>query len=214
MHVSAIPIAYPMPPLAADVWPTRPSSRLLRAAVLMVLGSVFIAACAQVSVPLWPVPVTGQTFAVLTVGLAYGWRLGGATLALYLAEGFVGLPVFANFSAGPAVFAGPTGGYLIGFVLAAAFAGYLAERGWDRRTLTTAAAMALSSFIILACGVAWLSLYYAGPGSSYISTSGAQGAFGAALATGFLPFVLGDVIKCGLAALIMPLARKLAGRQG
>ena len=213
MHVSANPIVYPMPPLAADIWPTESSPRLLRTVVLMVLGSLFIGACAQVSLPLWPVPVTGQTFAVLVVGMAYGWRLGGATLALYLAEGFAGLPVFANFSAGPAVFVGPTGGYLIGFVLAAALAGYLAERGWDRRTYTTAAAMALSSFVILACGVAWLSLYFAGPGSSYMSASGAQSVVGAAVATGFLPFLLGDVVKIGLAALIMPLARKLAGRR-
>ena len=215
MHVSASPITYPMPPLAAVVWPTRSSSRLVRSVVLLALGSVFIAACAQVSLPLWPVPVTGQTFAVLVVGMAYGWRLGGATLAVYLAEGFAGIPVFANFAAGPGVLFGPTGGYLLGFVLAAAMAGYLAERGWDRRMLTTAVAMALSSFVILACGVAWLSLYFAGPGLSHIAESGARDAFGAAVATGLLPFLPGDVIKCVLAALIMPMARKLvAGRRG
>ena len=199
----------PIPLLAAIVWPVRPSSRYLRAAALMVMGSAFIALCAQVAVPLWPVPITGQTLAVLVVGMAYGWRLGGATLSLYLCEGAAGLPVFANFSGGPAVLAGPTAGYLLGFVVGAALAGRLAERGWDRSVWHSAAAMALCSLLILACGVVWLFVFYLAPGATSNGADGLSEAWTAVLSSGVLPFLPGDAVKCVLGSWILPAARKL-----
>ena len=190
-----------------------PAGRLpkaLRWAVLAVLGSAFVALSAQVQVPLWPVPVTGQTFAVLVVGMAYGWRLGAATLALYLAEGAAGAPVFAQFSAGPGVIAGPTGGYIVGFVLAAVLVGFLAERGWGRTVLSTIAAMLVGNVAIYLLGVPWLAQWYGGPGAEYIVASGAETAFGAAIAKGVVPFLVGDALKLALAACLMPLAWRLS----
>ena len=157
--------------LATTLWPVTVAPGLRRSAILALLGSLFVAACSQIQVPLWPVPITGQTFAVLVVGAAFGWRLGGATLALYLAEGAIGLPVFAKFSGGLAVLAGPTGGYLVGFVLAAALVGYLAERGWDRSPLSTALAMLAGNVLIYLPGLAWLAAFYAGPGAGYIAAT-------------------------------------------
>ena len=199
--------------LATTLWPVTVAPGLRRSAILALLGSLFVAACSQIQVPLWPVPITGQTFAVLVVGAAFGWRLGGATLALYLAEGAIGLPVFAKFSGGLAVLAGPTGGYLVGFVLAAALVGYLAERGWDRSPLSTALAMLAGNVLIYLPGLAWLAAFYAGPGAGYIAATGAESAWGAALAAGLLPFLLGDGLKLALAAIGLPLAWRLVRRR-
>src|SRR4051794_39821492 len=102
----------------------------LRPALLAIGGSLALAASAQILVPIQPVPMTLQSLVVLLIGAAYGWRLGAATVLLYLAEGLCGMPVFAGFRAGPAVLIGPTGGFLLGFVPAAALAGWLAARGW------------------------------------------------------------------------------------
>ncbi|MCZ6511716.1 MAG: biotin transporter BioY, partial [Alphaproteobacteria bacterium] len=184
--------------LAGAVWPDRASptaTRAIRAVVLAVLGSLFVAICAQIQIPLWPVPVTGQTFAVLVVGMAFGWRLGGATLLLYLAEGAVGLPVFAKFAAGPGVLAGPTGGYIVGFVLAAAAIGYLALRGWDRSVWRTAIAMLIGNVVLYVPALIWLGMFYAGTGAQYVANTGATNAVGAAIAGGLTPFLLGDALK-------------------
>src|ERR1700757_150507 len=118
-------------PLAAVLWPERAASRA-RFAALAVLGTLALAVSAKVQVPFYPVPMTLQTLVVLILGAAFGARLAGATVALYLLEGLIGLPVFAGDIAGPAYMAGPTGGYLIGFLVAAVAIGFLAERGWDR----------------------------------------------------------------------------------
>jgi biotin transport system substrate-specific component len=171
-----------------------------------------VALSAQVQVPLWPVPITGQTFAILVVGMAYGARLGAATLALYVAEGAAGLPVFAKWSAGLAVLSGPTGGYIIGFILAAAVTGYLAEKGWSRTPLRTAAAMAAGNLAIWIPGIAWLTLFFAGLGHDAIVKMGAETAFGAAIAKGLVPFLLGDALKLALAACLFPLAWRLVDR--
>ena len=198
--------------LAGAVWPDRASptaTRAIRAVVLAVLGSLFVAICAQVQIPLWPVPVTGQTFAVLVVGMAFGWRLGGATLLLYLAEGAVGLPVFAKFAAGPGVLAGPTGGYIVGFVLAAAAIGYLAQRGWDRSVWRTAIAMLIGNVVLYIPGLIWLGMFYAGPGAQYVANTGATNAVGAAIAGGLTPFLLGDALKLALAAALFPIAWRM-----
>ena len=195
------------PTLASVLWPSRARQRILRGVVLAFVGSLLVAASAQVEVPLWPVPITGQTFAILVVGMAYGARLGAATLALYLAQGAIGLPVFAGFAAGPAVLVGPTGGYLVGFVLAAGLIGYLAERGWDRGPVTTALAMLLGNIVIYLPGLAWLTVFLA---SAKSLAYGA--AFQAALGAGLTPFLLGDGLKLALAAAALPLAWKLLAK--
>jgi len=202
--------------LAGAIWPDSASptaTRALRAVVLAVLGSLFVAITAQIQVPLWPVPVTGQTFGVLVVGLVLGWRLGGASLLLYLGEGVVGLPVFAKFAAGPGVLAGPTGGYIVGFVFAAAIVGYFAQRGWDRNVWRTAIAMLIGNIVLYIPGLIWLGMFYAGPGAQYVANTGAATAAGAAIADGLTPFLLGDALKLALAAALLPVAwRLVAGR--
>ena len=204
------------PTLASAVWPDQTSpkaKRVVRAVILALLGSLFVAVTAQIQVPLWPVPVTGQTFGVLVVGLVLGWRLGGAAMLLYIAEGLVGLPVFAKFAAGPAVLMGPTGGYIAGFVVAAAIVGFLAERGWDRSVWSTGAAMLVGNIAIYILGLAWLTNFYGGAGAQYIGSTGADSAFGAAIAGGLRPFLLGDFIKLALAAALLPVAwGMLSGR--
>ncbi|MDJ0610102.1 MAG: biotin transporter BioY [Kiloniellales bacterium] len=200
--------------LAGALWPAGETAGWLRNAILAVAGSLFVALCSQITVPLWPVPITGQTFAVLVIGMAYGWRLGSATLLLYLAQGALGLPVFAKFAGGAAVLMGPTGGYLVGFVLAAGLVGYLAERGWDRSVFATAAAMLLGNVLIYLPGLAWLALFYAGPGAQFVTATGAESAVGAAVAAGALPFLLGDALKLALAAAALPLIWRGVARRG
>ncbi len=195
------------PTLASVLWPSRDRQRILRGVVLAFVGSLLVAASAQVQVPFWPVPFTGQTFAVLVIGMAYGARLGAATLALYLAQGAIGLPVFAGFAAGPAVLMGPTGGYLVGFVFAAGLIGWLAERGWDRGPLTTALAMLLGNIVIYLPGLAWLTVFLA---SAKSLAYGA--AFKVSLGAGLTPFLLGDGLKLALAAAVLPLAWKLLAK--
>ena len=191
--------------LAAAVWPSSAIPAALRGLLLMLAGSAFIALSAQVTVPMWPVPMTGQTFAVLLVGVAFGWRLGAATLLAYMAEGAIGIPVFAKAAAGPAVIVGPTGGYIMGFVLAAALVGYLAERGWDRNVWSTALAMLFGNLVIYLLGVPWLAAFLAGIGN--------EAPWQAAIAGGLTPFLLGDGLKLALAACLLPVAWKFLGRK-
>ena len=157
---------------------------------LAVLGTIAITISAKINVPMWPVPMTMQTFVILVIGFAYGSRLGGATVMLYLAEGAAGLPVFAG-GGGLAYMAGPTGGYLVGFVLAAIVVGALAERGWSRNWLMTIIAMTIGTAFIFVFGVAWL--------ANLIG-------FEKAIAGGLTPFLVGAAVKIGLAAAVMPLA--------
>lgn len=185
------------PTLIDSLWP-RETGGFLRLALLAVVGSALMAVSAKVQVPMWPVPMTMQTFAVLAIGMAYGARLAGATLLLYLAEGLVGLPVFAS-GAGPAYMAGPTGGYLVGFFVAAVLVGWLAEKGWDRNVLLTFLANFAGTAIIFALGVTWLSTI--------------MGGFEKALAAGFQPFILGAFVKIALAAALLPLVWKLLPRR-
>jgi biotin transport system substrate-specific component len=186
------------PTLISAIWPAGSATPAMRWIVLMIAGSTLLALSSQVAVPLNPVPITMQTFAVLVIGAAYGWRLGAATVALYLAEGAIGLPVFAELSSGPAALFGPTGGYLFGFLLAAAIAGFLAERGWDRDIPRTALAMLAGNIALYAPGLIWL--------------SGFVGGFDNAVAFGLMPFLGGDLLKLGLAACLMPLTWELLGR--
>ena len=165
---------------------------------LVLLGSVVVAAFAQISIPLQPVPITGQTFAVLLVGMALGSRRGAAALALYLAEGAAGLPVFAEAKSGLVTLLGPTGGYLFGFVVAAWLVGLLAERGFDRSLLKTLVAMVAGNAVIYVLGVAWLARFVGG--------------FSGALDFGMYPFLIGDAIKAVAAALLLPGTWKLLGK--
>lgn len=178
------------PALLADrLW----SASLPRNVLLAILGSLILTVSAKVQVPMWPVPMTMQTFAVTVLGMAFGWRLAGATVALYLAQGAVGLPVFAS-GAGLAYMAGPTGGYLVGFLVAAMICGALAERGWDRTVAGTLAAMTLGTAIILGFGFVWLATLVG---------------FEAAMANGVAPFLAGSAVKIALGAATMPLAWRL-----
>ena len=174
--------------LASTLWPVRSRSRLLRNAVLAVGGSLLLALSAKVQVPFYPVPMTLQTLAVLVLGAAFGARLAAATVALYLVEGLLGLPVFAGAVAGPAYMAGPTGGFLVGFLVAAAMIGWLAERGWDRSWATLLAAMALGHVIVFAFGFAWLAALI-GPAKAF--------------AAGVAPFALATVVKTLLACALI-----------
>lgn len=196
--------------LAEVFWPAADQTgagSLLRSAMLVLVGSIFVAATAQIQVPFYPVPFTGQTFGVLVVGLALGWRLGGLSLALYALEGAIGLPVFAGFKGGWAILMGPTGGYIVGFVFAAAIAGALAEKGWSRRVLLTVAAMVIGNLVIYACGVAWLTNWYATLGTKFIPAG--MTAYEAGIANGLVPFLLGDAAKIIAAALVLPGAWKV-----
>jgi len=173
----------------ADVAVPRPG---LAHHVLLVVGaSVFTALAAQLEVrlPFTPVPLTGQTFAVLLTGALLGARRAFLAQLLYLAEGCAGLPVFSGGGAGAAHLIGPTGGYLLSFPFAAAAVGALASRGWDRRFVTMLGAMLLGSVIVFACGLAGLARFV--PAN-------------ALLATGLLPFVPGDLVKSTLAAIAFP----------
>jgi len=178
-------------PLASALWPATGSAALVRNAALALAGSLLLWLSAKIQVPFWPVPMTMQTYAIMVIGAAYGWRLGGATVLLYLAQGFAGLPVFAGPAAGPAYFAGPTAGYLVGFVASAVFIGWVAERGWARSLPRMAVAMTVGHLLILGLGVAWLS-----------ALVGVENA----VAAGLTPFWAATVLKTALAAATLPLA--------
>jgi biotin transport system substrate-specific component len=174
--------------LAATLWPTRRSLRFARNAALAIGGALALALSAKVQVPFTPVPMTLQTLVVLALGAAYGARLATATIALYLLEGLLGLPVFAGALAGPAYMVGPTGGFLAGFLLAAALVGSLAERGWDRSWGLLLASMALGHVAIFALGFAWLAILI-GPEKAFM--------------LGVAPFALATIVKTLLACALV-----------
>ncbi len=163
---------------------------------LVVLGSWLLAALAQVRVylPFTPVPLTGQTFGVLLIAAVLGARLGTATVGLYIVQGLLGLPFFAGGNAGLAALLGPTGGYLVGFLLAAYTVGSLAERGFDRSLITAIPAFVVGTAVIYLFGALRLSVFVG---------------MNNALAAGVLPFVAGDVIKAALAGLVLPAAWRI-----
>jgi biotin transport system substrate-specific component len=191
--------------LAEKVWPATiemtAMTRAMRGTILAVTGSLLIWLSAKIQVPFYPVPMTMGTFAVLAIGMAYGWRLGMATVLLYLAEGAMGLPVFSGTpekGIGFAYMMGGTGGYLVGYVLAVASVGWLAERGWDKNVVSTAAAMFVGNVLIYAPGLLWLGTLF--------------GWDKPIIEWGLAPFVLGDLTKLALASALMPLTWKLLGR--
>lgn len=190
------------PTLLSALWSTDDTiHRLLRGTVLAFVGTLLLTISAKIQVPFYPVPMTMQTFVVLALGMAYGWRLGGATLLLYMAEGAIGLPVFAGTpekGIGLVYMMGGTGGYLVGFVLAAMTTGWLAEKGWDRTMLGTALAMLAGNAVIYVPGVLYLGVLF--------------GWDKPIIEWGFTPFILGDVVKLILAATVLPLAWKALGK--
>jgi biotin transport system substrate-specific component len=171
---------------------------IVRNLILAIVGSLALWVSAKISIPFWPVPLTMQTLVVLVIGMAFGARLGAATVLLYLAEGAVGLPVFSGTpekGLGLAYMMSTTGGYLVGFVLAAGAVGFLAERGWDRRPLKTALAMVLGNVLIYVTGLLWLGTIV--------------GWDKPVLAWGLTPFLAGDALKIAAAAVLMPLVWRL-----
>jgi biotin transport system substrate-specific component len=158
---------------------------LAKKAAIVVLGSIFLAVMSQITVFFYPVPMTLQTLAVMLIGVTFGFRMATATVALYLLEGFVGFPVFAGFFSGPAVFIGGTGGYLFGFLGAAALMGYLADRGVTRGWIGMIATLFAGEVVIFGLGVAYLAYLYG---------------FDKSLEYGFYPFWMADLLKLAIAA--------------
>jgi len=190
-------------PLAVALWPDSADglSGLRRGAVLAALGTTLLTLSAKINLPLPYVPMTLQTLVVLLIGAAYGWRLGGITVMAYLAEGAVGLPVFAGPVGGLAPLIGPTAGYLFGFVAAAVIVGWLSERGWDRSVLLLFVAMGLGHMVILGCGFAWLAF-------------GVKLGVAKAWLVGLAPFIAGAVVKSALGAVGLPAIRRAFERRG
>jgi biotin transport system substrate-specific component len=189
--------------LADFLIPIRIAERMstrVRHIVLIVAGALLVALSAQVVIVAAPVPFTGQTFGVLTVGAALGFRRGALALLLYLALGAVGLAVFSGGASGASHLLGGTGGYLVGFVVAAAIVGRLAELGWDRHIGGSLAAMAIGTAVIYAIGVPWLK---AATGITWE----------AAVAGGMTKFLIWDAAKLAIAAGIFPVAWWLIGRR-
>jgi biotin transport system substrate-specific component len=189
------------PVLSEALGPSEGTSLRVKQALLILLGVAALTIAAKIRVPMWPVPITMQTFAVLVIGAAYGMRLGLATLLAYLALGAAGLAVFTGEGAGLAYMMGPTGGYLVGFAVAAGVMGWLAARGWDRTVGRMGGALLIGNAVIYAFGLPWMAwLFAAERGMAWV------------LEWGMTNFLLGDALKLALAALVLPLAWKAVGR--
>ena len=185
---------------ATTLLPGNTALRYAWLAFLAVAGTVVLTLAAKTQVPFWPVPMTLQTLAVFAIGAAYGMRLGVATLVLYLVQGAMGFPVFAGTpekGIGLAYMAGPTGGYLLGFVVMAAIAGWAADRGWSRNPLKLGGAMLLGEVIMLALGVLWLAYLFG---------------LEKGIAFGVGPFIATDLVKLALAACMVPALWSLVER--
>jgi biotin transport system substrate-specific component len=193
-------VTTPSPTLAHHALPRRGifANAWISSILLIVAGTLFVALSAQIRIllPFTPVPITGQTFGVVLVGSLLGSRKGVLSLLLYLIIGAIGVPVFTGAEAGWQYMQGATFGYLLGFPLAAALTGWLAERGWDRRMHTTILSMVLGNLVIYILGVAW-----------FATLVGLQ----VAVMKGMVPFLIGDVLKIALAAIALPGGWKLLG---
>lgn len=172
-------------------------SSLLRKVFLVLIGSALLALSAKINIPLHPVPITMQPLAVLFIGMAYGWRLGGATVLAYLIEGACGLPIFAEPFGGLAVFLDPTVGYLIGFLPAAMLSGYLVEKGWGRSIISSTLAGLAGLAVLYLCGLIGLFAFVG---------------FSKAIIVGIKPFLLLDMLKVLLLATIVPLFWRTADK--
>ena len=208
MSESAAPVQAPATSVAGLLWPSAAGrTGAARAVLLAVAGACILTVSAKVQVP-GPVPMTLQTLAVLALGAALGARLAVASVLLYLVQGAMGLPVFANtppMAPGLAYFAGPTGGFLSGFLLAAAIVGTAADRGFVRRPVAFGAVLGVALLALLASGWLWLALAASVGAGSGIG-------FARAFQLGVQPFLLGEAIKLGIAALSFPLAYEALAR--
>lgn len=184
--------------LLNDFWPQSSKGSWVRSITLAFIGTLLLTLCAKIQLPIGPVPITLQTFGVLLIGSLCGWRLAGGTILLYLAEGMMGLPVFAGSVAGPAYFAGPTAGFLLGFVLAALVVGGLSERGWGRNPATMFFALLIGNTVLYLPGLLWLQTF---TGWSNL------------LQVGLTPFLFGDALKLALVTFIIPLAWDFSNRK-
>lgn len=173
---------------------------------LVATGAIVVGALAQVSIPMFPVSITGQTLGVLLVGGSLGMRRGAMSMFTYLAAGVAGVPWFSEFTGGPAMLLKPSFGYIIGFVFTAALIGWLAERNWDRRPALSMAAFGMASLVPFAFGLPYLAMVL---GETSVSTI---------LTLGFTPFIIGGIIKWAIAAAIFPAlwvgVRKLDATKG
>lgn len=169
-----------------------------RSVSLVVAFSLLTALAAQIVIPIGPVPITAQTFAVLLTGALLGSRLGAMAMIVYLTEGAFGLPFFSGGTSGLPHVLGPTGGYLVAFPAAAFVTGAFAENGWDKSFLSAVVAMAVGSAIIILAGWAWLSQFMG---------------LGVAFHAGVKPFVIGDIVKIVLAAAVLPTGWALLRRK-
>jgi biotin transport system substrate-specific component len=179
--------------------------------VLYVLaGTALIAGAAQIQIPMWPVPITGQTFAVLLVGASLGLVRGLLSTSLYLGLAVAGLPVLAptpdgGHITGLSVFTMPTAGYVYGFILASIVLGWFAERQWDRKVLTAIVSFVIAEVVIYAVGLPWLSVW--------LGQQGYPNSLSATLEAGLNKYIIGDVIKAEAAGAILPLSWKLVSRK-
>lgn len=200
LQSSAFTLTAPSPAMAGQISRHMVKSGGLGEAMmslaLVLVGVGILAVSARIQVPFYPVPVTMQTLAVMMIAMAYGSKLGTTTLFSYLLAGFLGAPVFAG-GAGFAYMAGPTGGYLAGFLLAGIVLGALADRGWTRNWQTTAAAMLVGTAIIYLLGVTWLSQLIG---------------FDKAITFGLVPFIYGDILKLVIAAAAVPYMWKIVAK--
>jgi biotin transport system substrate-specific component len=190
----------PGPTLASRLLPAGRIGAALRAVLLVAAGTALLTLSAKVSVPFYPVNMTLQTFAVLLIGAVYGPRLGVLTVLAYFAEGLAGLPVFTStppLPAGPGYFMGPTAGFMAGFLVTAAVAGLAVQRGLGKRPVTLFLAMLAGEVVLFGLGLAWLSQFAVLPNGA--TGLGLVKTWHAAIA----PFLLGDLVKTALAALLV-----------
>lgn len=188
-------------PVLADLI-ARPTDRdraLALDAALVVTGATVVAALAQVEVPLWPVPITGQTLGVVVTGAALGARRGAAALLTYLLAGLAGLPIFAGFTGSIAAVAKPSFGFIVGFVVAAFVAGWFAERAWDRKPVLAFIGFVAASAVPFVFGIPYM---------AFILNIVGGGSFGVSeiLAFGLWPFIVGGLVKAAIAAILIPAA--------
>jgi biotin transport system substrate-specific component len=198
--VSSLTIATGRPTIADRLF----SRTIALDLVLVAAGAALTAIAAQIAIPLWPVPVTMQTLAVLLVGVSLGAVRGALSMVLYAVLGTVGLPVFSDLESGFGVIAGPTGGYIIGFIFAAGLTGWLAQREWDRKVLRSILAFLGGTVVVFAFGLPWLAFA--------LGTLGFPNDLNAVLQGGLYPFIIGGVAKALLAAGIMAALWRAVGR--
>ncbi|WP_404313396.1 biotin transporter BioY [Agrococcus terreus] len=171
---------------------------LVKDLLLVFAGIAVVAGLAQVEIPMWPVPITGQTLGVMLVAATLGMRRGTMAMVGYLALGLAGLPIFATFSGGIATIGKPSFGFILGFVATAAVVGWLAERRWDRRPVLAIALFGAASLIPFAFGIPYMAAVLAAMGTP-VDLAGALG-------LGFVPFIVGGIVKWAIAAAVMPAA--------